>query len=121
MVNNYPLYMRNKFIKAIENSPSTSETQLIIKWDMEENQFNTKSFHPRQAEYKLGIEELDRVGWFYPGSAVLVADPELPCVQQLQVVGSFSSSVHGGVVVPHLQGLAQVRDFREPLVHGVDK
>lgn len=56
-----PLHMRNKFIKELENVPKTTSSEVVIKWNLEDEQFDISSFHPKLVQYKISVEDLEKV------------------------------------------------------------
>lgn len=122
LVNNYPLHMRNKFIKEIENIPPTTNKQVIIKWSLEDSRFDTSKFHPSQANYKISIEELDRVDWnHFLGDGVLVTHSQLLSVQQSKVFNPTAGQLPRTGIFPHFQSLPQVCFLRQQNDHGADR
>lgn len=55
------LYSRNKFVRQIENCPKQKSGCVVLPWSLEDKQFDTSGFHPRKVDYRLNLDELNRV------------------------------------------------------------
>ena len=55
------LLQKNKFLREVEQAPKSSKNSVCLLWSVEQNSFDTRSFHTGKLAHRTSIEDVKKV------------------------------------------------------------